>query len=100
MSREEFIKQRKYLFWYVLHPEKVSDESLVEAVLNFGDWEDVQGLIQLLGIEKVADIFERATHRDRINYAPITINFFNLYFAKHASRNFKQGSKRVAAISK
>lgn len=84
MTREQFIKKRKYLFWYVKDPTKVSDEALVEAVLNLGDWDDVQKLIKLMGIKKVAEIFGKETSGKRINYAKRTVNFFNLYFLKHA----------------
>jgi hypothetical protein len=84
MTREEFIKKRKYLFWYVKNPEKVSDESLVEAVLNLGDWDDVQELIAMMGMRKVADIFEKKAFVKRSNYDKRTVNFFNLYFARHA----------------
>lgn len=83
-KREKFILERKFLFWYVKRPEKVSDESLVEAVLNLGDWDDVQKLIKLMGIKKVAAIFHKETNRTRVNYDPKIINYFKLYFAKHA----------------
>lgn len=84
MTREQFIKKRKYLFWYIKDPEKVSDESLVEHILNYGDWDDVQKLIKLLGIRRVAEIFRKETSRKRTNYGKMTTNFFNLYFSKHA----------------
>jgi hypothetical protein len=32
-------------------------ESIAENVLNFGDWDDVQELIRIIGIKKVAEIF-------------------------------------------
>jgi hypothetical protein len=86
MTREQFIKKRNYLFWYVKEPEKVSDESLVEAVLNLGNWEDFKKLIKLLGIKKVAKIFKKETSPKRIrtNYRPEVKNFFSLYFKRHA----------------
>ncbi|MFA6047426.1 MAG: hypothetical protein WCV59_01710 [Parcubacteria group bacterium] len=86
MTREQFIKKRKYLFWYVKHPEKVNDEALVEAVLNLGNWDDVQKLFKLLGIKKVAKVFKKETSpkRMRINYRPEVKNFFSLYFKRHA----------------
>lgn len=83
-KRENFIKKRKYLFWYVKNPEKVSDEALVEAVLNLGDWDDVQKLIDLLGIKQVAEIFESKAFVQRSNYRPEVKNYFKLYFSKHA----------------
>jgi len=84
MTREEFIKKRKYFFWYVKDPTKVSDESLVEAVLNMGDWDDVQKLIKLMGIKKVAEIFNRKAFVSRSNYRPEVKNYFKLYFSKYA----------------
>lgn len=83
-TREQFIKKRKYLFWYVKDPTKVSDEALVEAVLNLGDWDDVQKLFQILEIKKVADIFEKKAFVTRSNYRPEIKNYFKLYFAKYA----------------
>jgi hypothetical protein len=84
MTRETFIKKRKHLFWYVKHPEKVSDESLVEAVLNLGDWDDVQKLIKLMGIKRVAEIFNKKAFISRSNYRPEVKNYFKLYFSKYA----------------
>lgn len=85
MTREQFIKKRKYLFWYIKDPEKnVNDESLVEHVLNYGDWDDVQKLFKLLGIKKAARIFRKKAFVNRSNYRPEVKNYFKLYFAKYA----------------
>jgi len=83
---KNFIKSRQSLVWYVKNLEKLSPESLVEHTLNYGDWEDVQKLIAILGIEKVADIFEKQTRRKRINYRSEILNYFQLYFKKYARR--------------
>ena len=83
-KREKFIEKRKYLFWYVKDPLKVSDDSLVEAVLNLGDWDDFQELIKLLGVNRISEIFEKNTNRPRVNYDKKIINYFKLYFAKYA----------------
>ena len=72
------------MFWYVKDPTKVSDEALVEAVLNLGDWDDVQKLEKLMGIKKMAEIFEKDTNRPRVNYDKKIINYFRLYFARYA----------------
>lgn len=85
MTLGNFIKKRRYLVWYVKDPEKLSQEAIVEAVLNYGDWEDVKKLFSILGIKKVAKIFFKQTRRKRINYDPKIMNYFNLYFKKYAS---------------
>jgi len=52
MSIYQFIKKRPYLVWYVKDLSKLSEESIVEHVLNYGDWDDVQEMIKILGIKK------------------------------------------------
>ncbi|MBU2542250.1 hypothetical protein KJ785_01670 [Patescibacteria group bacterium] len=87
MTLEKFLKSKPYLIWYVKDISKVSPEAAVEAVLNYGDWSDVQKLIKILGIKKVAEIFRKKSKKSKIgrtNYRPEVINYFNLYFKKYA----------------
>lgn len=87
MKLENFIKKRPHLIWYTRNYEGLSAESIVEATLNYGDWDDVQTLIKILGMKKTAEIFHRKSIKSkfgRTNYAPKTINFFTLYFKKYA----------------
>ena len=93
MSREElkqFITERKHLVWWVKDPGKLGPESIVEAVLNYGNWEDVQELIRIMGIEQVAKIFRensKPSAMGRHNYRPEIKQYFDLYFQKHAKKN-------------
>lgn len=87
MTLEKFLKSKPYLIWYVKDISKVSHEAAVEAVLNYGDWSDVQKLIKILGIKKTAEIFKKKSKKSkmgRTNYRPEVINYFNLYFKKYA----------------
>jgi hypothetical protein len=89
-KNKNFIKKRRYLVWYVKDVEQLPDESIVEAVLNYGDWDDVQTLIKIMGIQKVARIFReksRPSAMGRQNYRPEIKHYFSLYFNKyvHAS---------------
>ena len=85
MTLNAFIKKRPYLTWYEAEPEALSEEAIVEAVLNYGDFEDVKKLIVLLGIKRVATIFRSQIKRKRINYDPKIVNYFKLYFKKYAT---------------
>ena len=80
----KFMAARKYLVWYVKDPENLPAESIVEHTLNYGDWDDVQKLIKILGIKKMAEIFKKQTSGFRTNYDKKTKNYFSLYFNKHA----------------
>ncbi len=85
MTLNTFIKKRPYLTWYEAKPEMLSEEAIVEAVLNYGDFEDVRKLIAVLGIKRVAMIFRSQIKRKRINYDPKILNYFKLYFKKYAA---------------
>jgi len=84
MSLQQFLKKRSHLLWYVKNPEQVSEQAAVEAVLNYGDMDDVRQLISILGIKKVASIFKKQLKQKRVNYDPKVAHFFKLYFKKHA----------------
>ena len=87
MTIHEFIKKRPYLVWYVSKDnlDKLNEESIVEHVLNYGNWDDVQEMIKILGMEKAAQIFRKQmiTGRQRGNYHRKTRHYFNLYFNKY-----------------
>ena len=80
-----FIRENSVLFWYIPEEKKqnISIESLVETILNYGDEKSVKKLFDLVGINKVAKIFYKQTHRPRVNYFDRTAYFFDLYFKRH-----------------
>jgi len=80
----DFVRKKKYLFWSTKNYDGLSKEAVVEAILNYGDMNDVRELISLLGIQEVAKIFYKQTNRPRINYCPEVKNYFQLYFQKYA----------------
>ena len=86
MTIHDFIKKRKYLIWYVKDYDALDDEAVVEATLNYGDWDDVQTLIKIIGIKRMAKIFKKQTtfKSGRCNYDKSIVNYFKLYFDKYA----------------
>lgn len=87
MTIHDFIKERPYLVWYVKDLSNLSEESIVEHVLNYGDWNDVQEMVKILGMEKTAKIFREKSVPDKFgrqNYRPEIKNYFQLYFNKYA----------------
>lgn len=80
----DFIKKRKYLIWYVKDYDALNAEAIVEATLNYGDWNDFKELIKILGAEEVAKIFRKQAAQKRCNYFPEVKNYFSLYFNKYA----------------
>jgi len=87
MTIIDFIKERKYLIWWVKDYDRLNAEAIVEATLNYGDWNDVQTLIKILGIKEVARIFREKSQPSamgRQNYRNKTKHYFTLYFNKYA----------------
>jgi hypothetical protein len=84
MTINDFIKKRPHLIWYTKDYDKLSPEAIVEAVLNYGDWDDVKKVIKILGIKKTASIFRKKSKQKRCNYRPEVKNYFRLYFKKYA----------------
>jgi len=83
---KKLIDECSYLFWWVPKEKKsmLPLESLVEAILNYGDIYSVRKLFSAVGIKKVAEIFYKQTNQARTNYQPQTKHYFLLYFKKHA----------------
>ncbi len=79
-----FVKKRKHLFWSTKNYDGLSEEAVIEGILNYGDMDDVKELISLLGIQEVSKIFHEQINRPRINYRPEIKNYFQLYFQKYA----------------
>lgn len=79
----EFIKKRPYLVWSTKNYDQLSADSIVEAVLNYGDWPDFQEMIKILGLKKTALIFRKKSRQKRCNYDPKIKNYFQLYFNKY-----------------
>ena len=81
---QDILKAKPYLSWYIKNKDELSDESALEHILGYGDWDDVQELLSILGAKKTATIFRRQIQRRRVNYDPKMINYFKLYFNKYA----------------
>lgn len=83
---QELICENSNLFWWVPEDKKknLSLDSLVEAILNYGNEESVKKLFLIIGEETVAEIFKKNTkNKMRINYFPEVLNYFHLYFTKY-----------------
>lgn len=84
MTITSFIKNRPHLVWHTKDYDALSKEAIVEAVLNYGDFDDVLEMFDILGIENTAEIFKKESSKERSNYRPEIKNYFDLYFKKHA----------------
>ncbi|MCL2139442.1 MAG: hypothetical protein FWH41_07930 [Treponema sp.] len=87
---KKYIEDRQYLFWHSPSPkgETVSNELLVETVLNYGNMEDIKELFAVMNIKNVAKIFFDSINKSKRrkgNYHELTINYFTLLFNRYAA---------------
>ena len=88
---KNFILKHSDLFWYTPQDKKedISDEYLLETILNYGTLEDFKELQQLIVINELSRQFFSLEGRKKMNIYPEVYNFFYHYFKKHAQRNSK-----------
>ncbi len=84
MSISSVIQKKPGLVWYVADPSQLSEESIVEHVLQYGDWEDVKSLFKEKSITEIGALFKKTLKKKRSNYSPAIKHFFKLYFSRHA----------------
>lgn len=80
----ELFYKKPYLAWYIKDVKKISKNSLLEHILNYGNWEDYLNAEKALGVKKAKEIFNDLKGKPRSNLRKKTINYFNKYFARYA----------------
>ena len=70
------IKKKLYLAWYVKNVEGLSDESVLEHVLNYGNWDTVQSFIKTIGLKETRGIYLKTLQKNRINYPDNIKHYF------------------------
>lgn len=76
--------KKPYLTWYIKDVKQVSRNSLLEHILNYGDWEDYLSAEKVLGIKNTKEIFNDLKNKPRSNLRKKTINYFEKYFTRYA----------------
>jgi len=85
--KEQFIQKflgKKYLFWDIDKAEEISEDALLERIINYGSWEDFLVFINEFGIKKASQIFAKNIKKSRPNYSKKAINYFTLFFQNNA----------------
>lgn len=82
MQIVDIIKKKPYLAWDVRDFDALSESSILERILNFGDWDDVQDFIKLKGRENTKNLYFANSKTSRTNYLPKIKAYFDRYFQK------------------
>jgi hypothetical protein len=85
---KQLIEENSTLFWYINKDKRseISEDTVVEFILNYGSYEACKKLLNILGTKQVAKIFFKHldSTRRKQNYFPEIITFFTKYFGRHA----------------
>ena len=78
-TTNKILSENKELFWDVSDFNTLSEESIEERFLQYGNWKNILDLIQIFGTSKFTKIYLDIRKKSRVNLSKKTINFFNLY---------------------
>lgn len=81
----EMLQKKPYLTWYLANKTQLSEKSILEHILNYGDWDDYLLTQRTFGIQKTKQLFEEMLSGHRINLRQKTIAYFSRYFTAYAS---------------
>ena len=81
-----FIKRNDHLFWYTPMEEKqnISEQMLVEFIINFGTLENIKELIQLYGVPKMQKLLLEFKDRKKQNIYPELFHLVSEHLKKVA----------------
>ena len=77
------LRERSDLNWSVADPAQIDDSAAFEAILNYGDWQDVTSSISKLGLPKAHRLFITLANQPRSNLRPEIKHYFSLFFDYH-----------------
>jgi len=89
-TRAKWLKERHGLWWSTSQLDKLSDEVILEAVMNYGQWEDFLDLKQWWGLKKIKQLFEQMMSKRRVNLRQPVQVLFHDYLAAHVHWSFDQ----------
>lgn len=85
---QHVIQKDPSLVWYTKDRENLTDESILEHVLNYGSWGQFQSIISSLGMPEATKMYAKLADKSRNNLKPRVKHYFDLYFSTHAPEYF------------
>jgi hypothetical protein len=80
----QLFKEKPYLAWYIKDTKDMSEQSMLEHILNYGDWDDYLTAEKVFGLNKTKSLYQELKNKKRVNLRNKTVNYFDLYFEKYA----------------
>lgn len=84
ISAQKLIQQNPSLAWSTKSYDQLPIESITEAVINYGSWQEFLRLKEILGMKILAQTFNKLDNMPRNNLLPVYRNYFRHYFRHYA----------------
>lgn len=83
---KDFIREHEHLFWYtpIKEKENISDEMLLEYILNYADLPTIKEFFVLMGVQNIQTIFNNLKGRKKGNIYPEIHHLFSEYLKRIA----------------
>ena len=91
----DWLDEHRTLWWWVADVTKLSDESILEGVMNYGDWKDFLQLEKWWGLSKIRSLFEKMTSQRRINLRPPVRVLFRDYLTYHVDSKNRKNKRTI-----
>ena len=83
MQLVDFLESHKYLYWYVSNINSLSNEAILEWVVKYWDWSDLNDIYNILWKKEFIRTYNSIKSKKRINISKKDVNFMDL-FVKNA----------------
>lgn len=84
LSAQKLIQQNPSLVWSTKSYNQLPIESVTEAVINYGSWQEFLRLKKILGVKILAQTFSKLDNMPKNNLLPVYRNYFRHYFRHYA----------------
>ena len=79
-SLSQMLVGRPDLNWFSPDVSSLSDETALETILTYGQWDDVQKAVDLVGKKDLKNLYLKIRSKSRSNLPPKTKFYFDLFF--------------------
>ncbi len=79
-SLSQILVNRPDLNWFSPNVANLSEETALETILAYGQWEDIKQAVNLVGKKNLKNVYLKVRNKSRSTLSPKTKSYFDLFF--------------------
>ena len=79
-SLSQILVDRPDLNWFSPDVASLSEETALETILAYGQWEDIEQAVNLVGKKNLTNVYLKVRNKPRNILSPKTRSYFDLFF--------------------